>query len=227
MSVIRSLTASRDSADRDREKANLEREYCSSDAKLGALVAEHHADLSQVMSVFSKMSHGLRHARERIALTRDKLQTCMKLLHCKREELKKLWIESIENKVVLELLDQVEALMLVPQHVAHYIHKKHYLHATQLLMNSLNQLEASLSSVEALKEVKAELISKKESLYEIIIDELHKHLYIRSTADVFKRFKRQGSARQADATPARKMSVADILSPALQHTATSNVKSIF
>jgi exocyst complex component 4 len=141
----------------------------------------------------------------------------MKLLHCKRDELKKLWLESVENKVVLELLDQVEALMMMPQDVSNFINKKHYLHATKLLTSSLSQLDGSLIDVEALKEVKSELISKKEGLYDILIDELHKHIYIKSTADLIKRFKRQGSGRHAgDATPVRKMSVADILSPAVQ-----------
>ena len=169
------------------------------------------------MSAFSKISQRLRQTRERVVVTRDKLQTCQKLLHCKRDELKKLWLESVENKVVLELLDRVDTMMTVPQSVDQYIERKHYLHATRLIVNSLKQLDTDLVNVDALKEVKAELVDKKESLYEMIVDELHKHLYIRSTTDLIKRFKRHGSVRHtSDNTPARKMSVADILSPALQ-----------
>ena len=71
--------------------------------------------------------------------------------------------------------------------------------------------------MDALKEVKTELVDKKESLYEMIVDEMHKHLYIKSTTDLIKRFKRHGSVRHtSDNTPSRKMSVADILSPSLQ-----------
>ncbi|XP_054164073.1 exocyst complex component 4-like [Oppia nitens] len=217
MSVIRTLTSSRDSSDRDREKANLEREFKECDHKLSELVVSHHHDLFQVMSAFSKISQRLKQSRERVVVTRDKLQTCQKLLHCKRDELKKLWLESIENKVVLELLDRVETMMTVPQNVDQYIQRKHYLHATRLVVNSLKQMDTDLVDVDALKEVKSDLIDKKESLYELIVDELHKHLYIRSTTDLIKRFKRHGSVRHtSDNTPARKMSVADILSPALQ-----------
>ena len=169
------------------------------------------------MSAFSKISQRLKLSRERVVITRDKLQTCQKLLHCKRDELKKLWLESVENKVVLELLDRVEAMIRVPQTVEQHIQRKHYLHATKLVVNSLRQLDTDLINVDALKEVKTELVDKKESLYETIVDDMHKHLYIRSTTDLIKRFKRHGSVRHtSDNTPARKMSVADILSPALQ-----------
>jgi len=109
--------------------------------------------------------------------------------------------------------------MIVPQNVDNYVNKKHYLHATKLLVSSLQQLETDLANVDALKEVKSELIDKKESIFNMIVDELHKHLYIRSTADAIKKFKRHGSVRHtSDNTPARKMSVADILSPALMQT---------
>ncbi|CAG2168941.1 unnamed protein product, partial [Oppiella nova] len=222
MSVIRSLTSSRDSMDRDRERANLEREFKDCDQKLSALVVQHHTDLFQVMSAFSKISQRLKSSRERVVITRDKLQTCQKLLHCKRDELKKLWLESVENKVVLELLDRVERMTTVPHSVDQYIQRKHYLHATRLLVQSLKQLDTDLVSVDALKEVKSDLVDKKDSLYELIVDELHRHLYIKSTTDLVKRFKRHGSVRHtSDNTPARKISVADILSPAVQIGVTS------
>lgn len=217
MSVIRSLTASRDSADRDREKANLDKEFRESDARLSSLVVSHHSDLSSVMSAFSKISHRLKQSKERLVNSREKLQTCMNLLHCKRDELKKLWLESVENKIVLQLLGHVEQLMDVPQEVSNFINKKHYLHATKLLMNSLNQLEGGLSNVDALREVRTELLMKKDSLYEIIIDEFHKHLYVRSTAEILKRFRRQGSDKKMahEGTPVRKLSATDLLSPSL------------
>lgn len=48
MSVIRTLTTSRDSADRDREKTELEKDFRQCDEKLMELVAEHSNDLYNV-----------------------------------------------------------------------------------------------------------------------------------------------------------------------------------
>lgn len=220
MSVIRSLTSSRDVADRDREKTNLEREYRESDKRLDKLVLNHHKDLTSVMQAFSKITVRLGASRDRLSSVREKLITCQKLLHCKRDELKKLWLESVENKHVLELLDRVEAIAKVPNDVRNFINKKHYLHATKLLVESLSSLEGNLKTVEALREVKTELSKEKEEMYNVLVDELHKHIYVKSTAEVLKRFKRQGSERKnihnkPEGTPSRKASVADILSPAV------------
>lgn len=221
MSVIRSLTASRDNVERDREKANLQREFHESDARLDKLVVNHHHDLTSVMQAFSKISSRLHSSKDRVQGVREKLVTCQKLLHCKRDELKRLWLESVENKHVLKMLAQVEALMKVPVEVRNHVNLKHYLHATNLVMDSINTLNTDLKSVDALSEVKSELLAKKEKIYELILDDLHKHIYHRSTTEVLDKLKRQGFSKQSgDGTPARKVSVADILSPAsMQSTA--------
>lgn len=59
------------------------------------------------------------------------------LLHCKRDELRKLWIEGIEHKHVLQLLDEIESIKQVPQRLEAYMASKHYLHATDMLVSRL------------------------------------------------------------------------------------------
>jgi len=53
----------------------------------------------------------------------------------------------------------------VGERVGSYVSKKHYLHATQLLVTSLNRLSNDLKMVEALKEVNSDLHSRKEVSY--------------------------------------------------------------
>lgn len=108
MSVIRSLTSSRDCEERDREKANLENDFKQSDGRLNKYVVSHHSDLTFVMQAYSKISSNLVLSKTKLKEIREKLITCQQLLHCKRDELKKLYLESMENKFILELLDQVE-----------------------------------------------------------------------------------------------------------------------
>jgi exocyst complex component 4 len=43
-----------------------------------------------------------------------------------------------------------------------FLSKKHYLHATRLLVTSLDTAEGTLKEVEALRDVRAELQIKKE-----------------------------------------------------------------
>lgn len=146
---------------------------------------------------------------------------CEKLLHCKRDELKKLWLELYENKAVFNLLERIETVSNLPKQVDSYISKKYYLHAAQCCVEGLRQLgedsggtslpmgnahskagtrfedsgHGSLREIEALAEVRSELITRKDALFESAIDELHRHLYLISSADVRKRFHRTGSFR--------------------------------
>jgi exocyst complex component 4 len=43
-------------------------------------------------------------ARTRLATVKESLKACKELLHYKRDELKKLWLDGVEQKHVLELL---------------------------------------------------------------------------------------------------------------------------
>lgn len=66
---------------------------------------------------------------------KENLLSCKMLLHCKRDELRKLWIEGIEHKHVLQLLDEIESIKQVPQRLESYMASKHYLHATDMLVS--------------------------------------------------------------------------------------------
>ena len=222
MSVIRSLTASRDMVERDREKENVQRQFQESDERLDKLVQQHHQELTSVMSAFSKVSSRLDSAKNRLEGGREKLLHCQSLLSCKRDELKRLWIESIETRHVKELLNLVETQAKKPELIADYISKKHYLHATKELISSLEILEGRLRKVEALADVKSELIAKKDELFTLFMDDLHKHVYVRSTVDVIKKIKKQSEGERRNILDSKGVSVADILSnPALRSSIAS------
>ncbi|XP_023226953.1 exocyst complex component 4-like [Centruroides sculpturatus] len=107
MSVIRTLTASQNNTERDQEKAKLQKEFKRSDQRLEDLVAAHHEDLSTAMQAFTNISKRVTTSREKITAVKEKLTTCKMLLHCKRDELRKLWLESVEHKHILSMLDEM------------------------------------------------------------------------------------------------------------------------
>lgn len=73
---------------------------------------------------------------------KENLLSCKMLLHCKRDELRKLWIEGIEHKHVLQLLDDIESIKQVPQELEAYMARKHYFHATDRLVSRLMAADA-------------------------------------------------------------------------------------
>ncbi|CAH1783447.1 unnamed protein product [Owenia fusiformis] len=195
MSLIRTLSSSADFEQREKEKARLEKAYKESDRKLDKLVAEHYDDLSSIIQAYSGIEQRITASRGRIKSVKESLQSCKNLLHCKRDDLRKLWIEGIEHKTVVSMLDQIEKVRDVPEKLNTHMNKKHYLHATDLLVSAVSLVEGNLSEVEALRDLKFELITKKEELHLTLIDELHKQVYIKSTSNVIRGFQRHGSVK--------------------------------
>lgn len=107
MNVIGTLSSLQSNEQRDREKAKLEREFKLSDQRLEKLVSTHHKDLATIMQIYGKASARISDTRSRIAVVKGQLAACRVLLHCKRDELKKLWLEGVEHKEVLLMLNQM------------------------------------------------------------------------------------------------------------------------
>ncbi|XP_077991947.1 exocyst complex component 4-like isoform X2 [Glandiceps talaboti] len=220
MSVIRTLSASEDLEQREIEKTRLERAYRECDKKLGKLVEDHYSDLQVTVQSFSGISSRIAKSRQKLGVVRENLTSCKALLHCKRDEIRKLWLEGVEHKQVLALLCQIEGVKETAIKLEEYMRKKHYLHATELLTSTVATLEGSLSDVDALRDLKTDLLQKKVQLHEVLIDELHIHLYEKSATLTQNTFKRggshRGSGRKDVSTPMRK---ATLLEQAAVHSA--------
>ncbi|KAF5272310.1 hypothetical protein FQR65_LT04968 [Abscondita terminalis] len=195
MAVIRTLSASETNEQRDREKARLEAEYKQSDKKIDELVLKHEKNLTQVMQLFGILSQQISDSREKIHTVKENLKACKTLLHCHRDELKKLWLEGLEYKYMLQLLEEIEKMMEVPNLLATHLTRKHYLHATRLLVEAVSLGKGSLEGVEGLKELSQELESKKEHLHVQLVSELRQHLYVKTSQHVLA-LRRQGSGKE-------------------------------
>ncbi|XP_039281822.1 exocyst complex component 4 [Nilaparvata lugens] len=226
MTVIRTLSTSESNEQRDKEKAKLEREYKKSDQQLDELISVHDKDLTQVMQTFSKVSALVNNSREKIRLVKENLQACKTLLSCRRDELKKLWLEGIEHKHLLQLLEEINQLQEVPSQLASYLARKHYLHATQLLVSLDN---VSLKGADGLSDLRVELHNKTQALHTKLLEELNDQLYVQSTQDVLvSRLQRQGSGGRGErresttVTPVQAMMKREHSSASLQSQSQGN-----
>ncbi|XP_026689907.2 exocyst complex component 4-like [Ciona intestinalis] len=180
MSIIRTLAASEDDHQRELEKERLEEAFTENDEKLDVLVSENYEELAVTIKQFGKIGDRISQSRQRIRKVKESLQQCKSLLYCRQDEMRKLWVEGVEHKKVLFLLDQIERVKEAPQKIDFYLSKKHYLHATELLIQTLSALEKELVPVEALNDVRNELISKKLTIHDTFISELHRQIYVNS-----------------------------------------------
>uniref|UniRef100_A0A8B9UH74 Exocyst complex component Sec8 n=1 Tax=Anas zonorhyncha TaxID=75864 RepID=A0A8B9UH74_9AVES len=192
ISVIRTLSTSDDVEDRETEKGRLEEAYEKCDRDLDELIVQHYTELTTAIRTYQSITERITNSRNKIKQVKENLLSCKMLLHCKRDELRKLWIEGIEHKHVLNLLDEIENIKQVPQKLEQCMASKHYLNATDMLVSAVDSLEGPLLQVEGLSDLRLELHSKKMNMHLVLIDELHRHLYIKSTNRVGQRNKEKG-----------------------------------
>ena len=158
-------------------------------------MCETQSDLANVMTNYSSVSSRLNRAKTKLSTVKECLTTCQELLYYKRDELKKLWLDGIEQKHILELLNQIEEIQSMRDQINSHMAKKQFYQATSLLIRSRNLLNTSLRNVEALAEVKSELETKSTLLFNRILEDLTSQLYLDSTWDVLQ-MQRVGSSRE-------------------------------
>uniref|UniRef100_A0A8C2JTC5 Exocyst complex component Sec8 n=1 Tax=Cyprinus carpio TaxID=7962 RepID=A0A8C2JTC5_CYPCA len=197
ISVIRTLSSSEDVQDRETEKGRLEEAYEKCDRDVDELIVQHYTELTTAIRTYQSITERITSSRNKIKQVKENLLSCKMLLHCKRDELRKLWIEGVEHKHVLSLLDEIENIKQVPQKLEASMASKHYLHATDMLVSAVDSLEGPLLQVEGLGDLRLELHSKKLNIHLVLIDELHRHLYIKSTSRVGHRGKDKDKGRSA------------------------------
>lgn len=59
------------------------------------------------MQLFGTISQIVSSNRDKIKKVKENLQDCKKKLRCRRDELKSLWLEGLEYKYMLKLLDEM------------------------------------------------------------------------------------------------------------------------
>jgi len=97
--------------------------------------------------------------------------TEMKLLRGRSELLREM----------LKLIDTIERLKQVPERLESLISSKRFLSATVLLVRSLKVInKAELAEIGGLSDLRAYLGNQESVMFEILIEELHNHLYLKN-----------------------------------------------
>ncbi|PLW42165.1 hypothetical protein PCANC_08604 [Puccinia coronata f. sp. avenae] len=97
--------------------------------------------------------------------------TEMKLLQARRELLREM----------LKLIDTIDRLKQVPERLESLISSKSFLSATVLLVRSLKVInKPELAEIGGLSDLRTYLVNQESVMFEILIEELHSHLYIKN-----------------------------------------------
>ncbi|KZT02404.1 uncharacterized protein LAESUDRAFT_730147 [Laetiporus sulphureus 93-53] len=118
---------------------------------------------------------------EQVKEARTALQEAKDTLGSKRADLVQLWYRSQTVDEMMRILDQIERLRSVPDALESLISEKRLLQAAILLVRSLKLInKQDMLDVGAVSDLRSYLVAQEVALKEILIDELHSHLYLKS-----------------------------------------------
>ncbi|KAF2075037.1 hypothetical protein CYY_003647 [Polysphondylium violaceum] len=104
-----------------------------------------------------------------------------KLIYFNNLGIERLWRRNLEYHYMIEILEKMEELKTVPELLDKYIKGNHFVHASNLLVNSINTLnDKDLINVNALMDLRQSLNERKEQFKDMIIDKLNDHIYLKT-----------------------------------------------
>ena len=148
---------------------------------LKAIVNEHHQGFNSSIGTFHKIQNSIQTSQMRVRALRDSVQGAKSSLMVTKPELKALGSSSQHYDDMLQLVGQIEKLQLMPEQLDARISDKHFLPAVDLLQDALRMIrKAEMENIGALTDLRIYFSNQETSMTDILIEELHDHLYLKS-----------------------------------------------
>ncbi|KAK5580964.1 hypothetical protein RB653_000991 [Dictyostelium firmibasis] len=108
-----------------------------------------------------------------------------KLINFNGMGIDRLWKRNLEYYYMIEILEKMEELKKVPDLLNKYIKGNHFVHAANILVNSIAALnERDLVNVNALLDLRQMLVEKKESFKDMLVEKLNDHIYLKTKSSL-------------------------------------------
>ncbi|KAK7531331.1 Sec8 exocyst complex component-specific domain-containing protein [Phyllosticta citribraziliensis] len=148
---------------------------------LKAIVNEHHQGFNSSIGTFHKIQNSLQNSQQRVRTLKDSMVSAKSQLAMAKPELKAFSAASQSYDEMLQVLGSIEQLQNVPERLEVRISEKRFLAAVDVLQDALRLIRKSeMENIGALTDLRVYLSNQEHSLTDILIEELHNHLYLKS-----------------------------------------------
>uniref|UniRef100_A0AC35TFJ4 Exocyst complex component Sec8 n=1 Tax=Rhabditophanes sp. KR3021 TaxID=114890 RepID=A0AC35TFJ4_9BILA len=172
LTVIRTLTTSASEDQRELEKSRLEKAYVDTGILIDRLIKEHEPDVGVCLDTFRQVSTNIKTSREQVSNVKNSLVLCKNFLQCKRDDLKKLWMENTEQKYICSILKEIGEIKEMKNKIEDLVKEKKFKDAADLLKRNEELLNGRLSVIEGLSLIKGQVTEMSKDLMSNIIDDL-------------------------------------------------------
>lgn len=147
----------------------------------GVPTAEHHQGFNSSIGTYHKIQSSIQSSQTRIRELRNSLEESKAGLLTTKPELQGLAQSSQEYDDFLQLFNRIEEIQLLPEKLEARISEKRFLAAVDILQEGLRMMRRSeFESIGALADLRAYFANQEVTLTDILIEELHEHLYLKS-----------------------------------------------
>ncbi|KAI0874182.1 Sec8 exocyst complex component-specific domain-containing protein [Hypoxylon argillaceum] len=169
------------SVGRAHEYDNFRKTHLYLQDSLKGIVHEHHQGFNSSIGTFHKIQGSIQASQKRVRALKESLATSKNSLCSSDPELKKLYKSSQMYDEVLQTLNELEDLRTIPDQLEARISEKRFLTAVEVLQNALRKLrKPELDDIGALSDLRSYLANQETALMDILVEELHEHLYLKS-----------------------------------------------
>lgn len=145
------------------------------------IVHEHHQGFNSSIGTFHKIQSSINVSQRRVRALKESLAGTTASLCSTDPELKKLSETSEEYDELLQTLQELDDLRAVPDQLEARISEKRFLTAVEVLQTALRKLrKPELDDIGALNDLRNYLTNQETALMDILVEELHEHLYLKS-----------------------------------------------
>lgn len=169
------------SVGRAHEYPNFQQTHQYLQDSLKAVVHDYHQGFNSSIGTFHKIQGSIMASQKRVRLLKENLANSKTALCATDPELKKLYTSSQMYDELLQTLNELEELRQVPDQLEARISEKRFLTAVEVLQNALRRLRnPELDDIGALSDLRSYLANQETALMDILVEELHEHLYLKS-----------------------------------------------
>lgn len=178
LNMIRTLTTSSSEDQKELDRRRLEIGFADSSRQIDELVHEHENDVGTCLESFRSVSSKIIACRERVHSVRSGLLACRALLQCRRDDLKRLWMENAQQRHVSTVLAQIEGIRRIEIEVNEAISRSDYVKSANSLKEADSLLNGPFSNIDGLNNLRVNVRETSKKLVEHIIDDITVHLII-------------------------------------------------
>lgn len=182
--IVARLSGSSDIEERQKTRDEIRQRLNTADEALASQIDAHHDSFYDALNAFQQVTAQMDDSKVKVDMLRRGLRDCKKLLRLKREQVHRLWFESIEYAEMLKLLDRIEEITQVPDKVDALMEARQHVEAATLLVETADALEGqSLGTVRALHDLHRQLVDRMQEMQKVIVKELQNHIYLKGAID--------------------------------------------